>query len=80
VKSKNAGIEPNDIKKVRLRIAREEDFCGDTRIALTRRRTTPPREGLGLWFKHQQFNCQNSSATVTNPGLIPVDTNANLQR
>jgi hypothetical protein len=49
-------------------------------MALTHRRTKPPREGLGLQFKNQQFNCQDSSATVTNPGLIPVDTNANLQR
>ena len=26
-----------------------------------------------------QLNFQDFSATVTNPGLIPVDTNANLQ-
>jgi hypothetical protein len=30
--------------------------------------------------KIQQIDCQFFSATVTNPGLIPVDTNANLQR
>jgi hypothetical protein len=70
-----ANINAAHIKKVRLRTAREEDSCGNTRVALTHRRTKPPREGLvGL-----QFNCQDSSATVTIPGLIPVDTNANLQ-
>jgi hypothetical protein len=46
------------------------------RVASARRRTPPPREGL-VGF---QFNCQDSSATVTNPGMIPVDTNANLLR
>jgi len=28
----------------------------------------------------EQFNCQDLSATVTNPGVIPVDTNANVQQ
>jgi hypothetical protein len=52
-----------------------------TRVASARRRTLPPREGLGdLPTKSQQLNCQDSSATVTIPDLIPVDTNANLQR
>jgi hypothetical protein len=82
VKNKNAEnkkactTKVAQIGKVRLRTAKEEDSCRNTRVALTRRRTKPPREGLvGL-----QFNCQDSSATVTNPDLIPVDTNANLQR
>ena len=47
-----------------------------TRVASARRRTKPPREGLA----DLQLNCQDFSATVTNPGLIPVDTNANLRR
>jgi hypothetical protein len=47
-----------------------------TRVASARRRTKPLREGLA---DLGQFNCQFSSATVTNPGLIPVDTNANLR-
>ena len=47
----------------------------DTRRCVDARRTKPPREGMtGL-----QLKCQGSSATVTNPGLIPVDTNANLR-
>jgi hypothetical protein len=46
-----------------------------TRVALARRRTKPPRKGL----VDLKLNCQDSSATVTIPGLIPVDTNANLQ-
>jgi hypothetical protein len=28
----------------------------------------------------EQLKCQDLSATVTNPGLIPVDTNANVQQ
>jgi hypothetical protein len=28
----------------------------------------------------EQFKCQDLSATVTNPGVIPVDTNANVQQ
>jgi hypothetical protein len=28
----------------------------------------------------EQLKCQDFSATVTNPGLIPVDTNANVQQ
>jgi hypothetical protein len=27
-----------------------------------------------------QLKCQDFSATVTNPGLIPADTNANVQK
>jgi hypothetical protein len=46
-----------------------------TRVTSTRRRTPPPRIGLvGM-----QFVCQFSSATVTNPGLNPVETNAKLR-
>jgi len=50
-------------------------------VASAQKRTLPPREGVDdLRNKIQQINCQFFSATVTNPGLIPVDTNANLQR
>jgi hypothetical protein len=28
----------------------------------------------------EQLKCQSLSATVTNPGVIPVDTNANVQQ
>jgi hypothetical protein len=46
----------------------------DGAIADARRRTPPPCEGLaGLRYKYQ-----DSSATVTNPGLNPVETNAKL--
>ena len=63
---------------VRLRTSDNLDFSVeveiDTRIASARRRTKPLREGLvGL-----QLYGQYSSATVTNPDLIPADTNANL--
>jgi hypothetical protein len=50
-------------------------------VASAQKRTLPPREGVDdLRNKGQQTDCQFFSATVTNPGLIPVDTNANLQR
>jgi hypothetical protein len=53
-----------------------EKASKDTRIPSARRHTPPPRVGLvGM-----QFDCQFSSATVTNPGLNPVETNAKLQR
>src|SRR5215469_5904184 len=46
-----------------------------TRVALARRRKKPlPAVLVGL-----QLNCQDFSATVTNPGVIPVATNANLR-
>jgi hypothetical protein len=45
------------------------------RIVYARRRTLPLRVGL----VHLQFDCQFSSATVTNPALTPVETNANLR-
>jgi hypothetical protein len=52
----------------------------DTPIASAHRRTKPARAGLvELSIKRQQMQCQFFSVTVTNPGLIPVDTNANLR-
>jgi hypothetical protein len=52
----------------------------DTRIASAHRRTKPARADLvELSIKRQQMECQFFSVTVTNPGLIPVDTNANLR-
>jgi hypothetical protein len=66
-------IDGNGAGSVRLRTEGERLTAG-TRVASARRRTKPLREGrVGL-----QLNCQSSSATVTNPDLIPVDTNANL--
>src|SRR6185312_16864233 len=48
--------------------------AADGALAAARRRTPPPCEGLaGLRYKYQ-----GSSATVTNPGLNPVETNAKL--
>jgi hypothetical protein len=53
---------------------REAVPAEDGAIADARRRTPPPCEGLaGLRYKYQ-----DSSATVTNPGLNPVETNAKL--
>jgi len=50
-------------------------------VASAQKRTLPPREGVDdLQIESQQIDCQFFSATVTNPGMIPVDTNANLQR
>jgi hypothetical protein len=46
-----------------------------TRIASTRRQKDAPRVGLvGL-----QSDFQGSSATVTNPGLNPAETNAKIR-
>jgi hypothetical protein len=48
--------------------------CANAAVVYARRRTLPACEGLaGL-----RYDCQGSSATVTNPGLNPADTNANL--
>jgi hypothetical protein len=46
-----------------------------TRIAFAQRQSTAPRvDPVGL-----QFNCQCSSATVTNPGFNPGETYAKLR-
>ena len=76
-------LEENGTGIVRLRTGGILNFSVGremgTRVASARRRTKPLREGPDdLPVKDQQLNCQDSSATVTNPGLIPVDTNANL--
>jgi len=75
---RNAGLQRSRFGK----IADKGNFdfsngtTAGTRVASTRRRTPPLREGMAI----EQLKCQSLSATVTNPGVIPVDTNANVQR
>jgi hypothetical protein len=57
-----------------LRLAAENVLREGTRVVFAPRHTPPLRVGLvGL-----QSECQDTSATVTNPVLTPVETNANL--
>jgi len=51
---------------------------GEVRIHGLRRRAGA-KKPLPTVLAGLQLNCQNFSATATNPGLIPVDTNANLR-
>jgi len=48
----------------------------DTQVASARRHSTALRVGVEEPAKCRFMKCQSSSATVTNPDLIPADTNA----
>ena len=63
----------------RLEPLKTVDVLRELRIHGLRRRAGAQSPHAKVWIG-LQLNCQDFSATVTNPGLIPVDTNANLRR